>query len=116
MSPANAKTLVFVSGGVLVGLALLSRNQNTYKRVWAAGMWTTALAVVADLAPQVVGPFALLVIVAAVAADQGLLGSFLAGNASAGAAGGGTAKLGPSTSQSSTPRASVTQTQGPRVT
>ncbi len=80
MNPSSAKTLVFVSGGLLVGLALLSRKGDTYKRVWAAGLWTTGLAVVADLAPQVIGPFALLVIVAAVAADQGVLGSFLAGN------------------------------------
>jgi multisubunit Na+/H+ antiporter MnhG subunit len=80
MSPAGAKTAVFVSGGILVGLALLSRKPDTYRRVWAAGLWTTLVAAVADVAPELVGWFSVLVIVAAVAADQGLLGQFLAGN------------------------------------
>lgn len=80
MNPTGTKTLVFVSGGVLVGLALLSGKGDTFRRVWAAALWTTLLAAVADLAPQVIGPFALLVIVAAVATDPGAIGKFLGGN------------------------------------
>lgn len=80
MNPTGTKTLVFVSGGVLVGIALLSGRGDTFRRVWAAALWTTLLAAVADLAPQVIGPFALLVIVAAVATDPGAIGKFLGGN------------------------------------
>ncbi len=83
MSEGGAKTLVFVSGGVLIGLALLSGKGDTYKRVWAAGLWTTALAVVADVSPQVVGYFSIAVIVGAVAVNEGVLGGFLAGGQAA---------------------------------
>ncbi len=118
MTSAGAKTVVFASGGVLIGLALLSKRDDTFKRVWAAAVWTTLVAVVADLSPDLVAYFSVAVIVGAVAVDQGVLGKFLTGSSSTAtpAAGGGTVKLGPSTSSSSTPRASVTQTQGPRVT
>lgn len=82
MGEGNAKTLVFASGGLLIGLALLSGKESTFRRVWAASLWTTLLAVVADVAPQVVGPFALLIIVAAIATDQGVFGKFVAGTGS----------------------------------
>jgi hypothetical protein len=76
----TAKTLVFVSGGLMIALALLSGQGNTYKRVWAAGLWTTLLAVVADVAPELTGWFSVAIIVAAVAANQGVFGAFLTGD------------------------------------
>ncbi len=79
MNADSAKTLVFASGGLMIALALLSGKGNTYKRVWAAGLWTTLLAVVADVAPELVGWFSVAIIVAAVAANQGVFGSFLTG-------------------------------------
>lgn len=82
MGEGNAKTIVFASGGLLIALALLS-GKDSYKRVWAASLWTTLLAIVADVAPQVAGPFALLIIVAAIATDQGAFGKFVAGGGSA---------------------------------
>lgn len=86
MNSDTARTLVFASGGVLVALALLSGQGNTYKRVWAAGLWTTLLAVVADVAPELVGWFSVAVIVAAVAANEGVFGSFLTGESQQAAA------------------------------
>ena len=79
MSKGTASTVVLVSGGVLVALALLSSKQgeDRYKAIWAAGLLTIALGVAADFLPEIVGPFAGLVIVAAVIKNPGSIGSFV---------------------------------------
>jgi hypothetical protein len=79
MSKGGANTLVLVSGGVLVALALLTHTpgQDRYKAIWAAGLLTLALGVFADLAPELVGPFALLVIAAAAIKNPGTVGAFI---------------------------------------
>lgn len=83
MSKGGASTLVLLSGGVLVGLALLDEGSlaagSTYRKVWAAGLLTIALGIAADFVPEVVGPFAGLVIIAALVKNPGRIGSFVTG-------------------------------------
>lgn len=76
MSKGGATAIVFITGALLAGIALLNGGK-TYKKIWAAGVLTTGLSIFADFAPEVVGPFALLIIIAALAKDQGAIGSFL---------------------------------------
>lgn len=84
MSKATASTVVLLTGAVLVVLALLTPDQGArYKKIWAAGLLTAGLGVAADFVPEVVGPFAALVIIAAVAKNPGLIGRFTAGGAAA---------------------------------
>jgi hypothetical protein len=79
VSKGSASTIVLVSGGILVALALLSGKQgeDRYKAIWAAGLLTVALGVAADFLPELVGPFAGLVIVAAVIKNPGTIGAFV---------------------------------------
>jgi hypothetical protein len=85
MGKGTASALTFATGGILVSIALLRKNSassgQTYRRIWAAGLLTAGLSVFADFVPELVGPFALLIIIAAVASDKGALGSLLAGPA-----------------------------------
>jgi hypothetical protein len=82
VSKGTANMVVLASGAVLVALALIPGHvgsSSTYKRIWAAGLWTTLLGLVADIVPEVVGPFAVLVIIASVVKQPGVLGGFLGG-------------------------------------
>ncbi len=85
MNPSGAKTIVFISGGTLVALALIKSKSaadvSTYKAIWAAGLLTTGLSIFADFVPELVGPFAVLIIIAAVVASPGTLGNFIGGAA-----------------------------------
>lgn len=86
MSKGTATTIVFATGGILAAIALLQKTSigsgKTYRKLWAAGLLTAGLAVFADFVPELVGPFAVLVILAAVANDTGVLGGLIAGNKS----------------------------------
>lgn len=83
MDKAGASTIVLVSGGVLVTLALLTPNDGSrYKRIWAAGLLTAGLGVAADFVPEIVAPFAVLVIIAAVVKNPGVIGKFTTGTTS----------------------------------
>lgn len=70
MSPTAAKGLVVFS--VLAMLALIGLNTSgkyrsggsKYKAAWAAGVFGLVLSLVADVAPQVAGPLALLALTA----------------------------------------------------
>lgn len=77
MTKGTATTLVFVMGGLLVFLPMVDPKGSTYKRVWGAAVWTTGLAVFADVVPELAGWLAVAVIVAAAAKNQGKLGAFL---------------------------------------
>lgn len=81
MSKGTATALVLLTGAILATLTLLHRGSldsaKTYKRLWAAGLLTVALGVAADFVPELVGPFAILIIVGAVAYDKGTLGNFI---------------------------------------
>jgi len=85
MSKSTASTLVLVTGGLLISYALLdARNgkatpEVTYKRIYSSFLATVALGIAADLVPELVGPFAILVIAAAWAKHQGVLGGVLGG-------------------------------------
>lgn len=91
MNKSTASTLVLVTGGLLVVYALLdARNGNastevTYKRVYSSFLATVGLGIAADLVPGLVGPFAILVIAAAWAKHQGVLGGVLGATSAAAA-------------------------------
>lgn len=89
MSKGAASILVLVSGGVLVSLALLSGDSlasgSAYKKIWAAGLLTLGLGVAADLVPEIVGPFAVLIIIASVVKNPGKIGAFVTGKPAASA-------------------------------
>lgn len=77
MSSSSSKTLVLVAGGLMFAAIALRREQigDPFKFAWAAGVITLGLSVLADLAPQVAGPFALLVLMAVYWRNRGLLGA-----------------------------------------
>jgi hypothetical protein len=87
----TASTLVLITGGLLITYAALDAKNGTvtsdvtYKRIYSSFLATVALGVAADLAPAIVGPFAILIIVAAWAKHKGALGG-LVGSATTGAA------------------------------
>lgn len=83
MSKTTAQTLVLVTGGLLVAYAMLDArsgkvpSETTYKRIYSSFLATVALGVAADLVPELVGPFSILVIVAAWAKHKGALGGVI---------------------------------------
>ena len=89
MSSRSAATLVLLTGGLLIAYALLDgRNAGvtttvTYKRIYSSFLATVALGVAADLVPEIVGPFAILIIVAAWAKHKGVLGGIISSSTKA---------------------------------
>ena len=82
MSGGTAKTVVLLTGGLMlafVGLQVKNGTSqgSTYKKVWAIGLLTLALSVAADFVPQIVGPFAGLILIAAYARNEGALGGLI---------------------------------------
>lgn len=70
---------MLVMWGVLSVIALLSSkgatDGATYKRLWGSAVAATGLAVAADFVPELVGPFAVLIIIAAAAKNPGWFGN-----------------------------------------
>lgn len=66
MSPQSARTMVLVSAGVMFVAIALRRDQikDVYRYAWAAGVITLFLSVLADLTPEIAGPFAMLILLA----------------------------------------------------
>ena len=67
-SPAQAQRLVLISVFGLLAIAtyrgkLSDARVTTSKRLWGTGVLAVMLGLAADVAPQVAGPFALLVLV-----------------------------------------------------
>ncbi len=97
--------MVLLSAFAMVGLAAYQSTQSgtsLYRRVWAAGVVSMFLALLADFAPGVAGPFAGLTVLGfAVRGDalanalDNLLGTTPGGIVRGGAQGGGTAPPGP---------------------
>ncbi len=56
-------------------------SEKTFKALWAIGLLTLGLAIFADFAPEVAGPFALLVLIAMAVRNTGALGSVIGGAA-----------------------------------
>lgn len=79
MSPATAKTIVLVSGGLMFAMIGIKRSQisDPFKFAWAAGVITLGLSVLADVAPEIAGPFAILTLMAVYWKNKGALGSVL---------------------------------------
>lgn len=82
MSKSSANTLVLVTGGLLFAFVALKRDKlaDPYRFAWGAGVVTIGLSVVADLAPEIAGPFALLLLMAVYWKNRGALGGVLAGS------------------------------------
>ena len=93
MSGKGAATLVLLTGGLLVGYALLDAraggvsSETTYKRIYSSFLATVALGVAADFVPTVVAPFCVLVLIAAWARHKGALGGLVSGSSQAAPAG-----------------------------
>lgn len=78
MSPATAKTTVLVTFALMLAfIALEKTGQPKYKRAWAAGIIALALSFLADIAPEVAGPLALLTLMAVAVKYRGELSGIL---------------------------------------
>lgn len=79
MSPQSAKTMVLLAGGLMFATIGIRRGQiqDPFKFAWAAGVITLFLSVLADVAPEVAGPFAILVLMAVYWRNRGVVGSVL---------------------------------------
>ncbi len=83
---AAAKT-VFVAGALMVAILLSASIKQPskfaggklYKQTWAIGVLTLFLAIAADVAPQLIVPFAVAVVVAYAVKNPGALGAILPG-------------------------------------
>lgn len=74
MNPKNATTIVMLTGAALIAVALLKGQPgSTYKKVWASGLAVTGLAFAADIVPELVGPFALLILLVVIEKNYNLL-------------------------------------------
>lgn len=77
MSPQAGKTWVLVAAGLMFGILFVKRDSfgDVFKAAWAAGVVVLALSVLADVAPEIAGPAALLVLMAVYWKHRGALGS-----------------------------------------
>jgi hypothetical protein len=77
VSPQSAKTMVLVCGALMFAAVALRRQtiQDPFRFAWAAGVITLGLSVLADIAPEIAGPFALLVLMAVYWKNRAVLGS-----------------------------------------
>ena len=98
-SPAQAQRLVLISVFALLGIAayrgnLADAQVPLEKRLWGSGVLAVMLGLLADVAPKIAGPFALLIVVGSLtsggdAAIQGFLGKVSGGSSSSSGKGGG---------------------------
>lgn len=79
MSPSSAKTVVLTAGGLMFAAVALKRSTipDPFRYAWAAGVITLGLSVLADLAPEIAGPFAILVVMAVYWKNRSTLGSLV---------------------------------------
>lgn len=79
MSEGTAKTVVLVAGFFMFAAIFIRRAQisDPFRYAWAAGVITLFLSLLADIAPQVAGPAALLALLAVYAKNKGVIGSVL---------------------------------------
>ena len=66
MSERTAKTIVLLVGAMMCAAVFARRStiKDPFRFAWAAGVITLGLSVLADIAPEIAGPFALLVLLA----------------------------------------------------
>jgi uncharacterized membrane protein len=85
MTNEQAARIVVISGAGMATFVLIQAKrqgkptETTFRSLWAIGLLTLGLAVFADFAPQVAGPFALLVLIAMAVRNTGTLGSVIGG-------------------------------------
>lgn len=81
MTSATANKLVafFAVGGVAFAMWTGKDAATRYKHVWGVTLLSLAGAALSDFAPQIVGPFFGLVIVAALASRSGQISSVVSG-------------------------------------
>lgn len=62
MSPQSARTTVLLVAGLMFAAIALRRDriQDPYRYAWAAGLISLFLSFLADVVPQIAGPFAIL--------------------------------------------------------
>lgn len=79
MSSQSAKTIVLLAGGLMFAAIGIRRKQiaDPFKFAWAAGVITLGLSVLADVAPEVAGPAALLVLMAVYWKNRAAIGTVL---------------------------------------
>ena len=77
MSPSSAKTMVLLAGGLMFAAIGLRRSSipDPYRYAWAAGVITLFLSVLADVAPEIAGPFAILVLMAVYWRNRAAIGT-----------------------------------------
>ena len=89
---SSGKTWVLVAAGLMFGIIFIRRDSfpDVFKAAWAAGVITLFLSVLADVAPEIAGPAAILILLAVYWRHRGALGSILppSSNAAGGAAAG----------------------------
>lgn len=79
MSPSTAKTVVLVAGGLMFAFIGIRKDKLTdpFRYAWAAGVITLGLSLLADISPEIAGPFAILLVLAVYAKNRGVLGGVL---------------------------------------
>lgn len=77
MSAQSGKTWILVAAGLMFGILFVKRDSfpDVFKAAWAAGVVVLGLSVLADVAPEIAGPAALLVLMAVYWRHRGALGS-----------------------------------------
>lgn len=83
MSPQAGKTWVLVAAGLMFGILFVKRDSfpDVFKAAWAAGVVVLGLSVLADVAPEIAGPAALLVLMAVYWRHRGALGGVVTAKA-----------------------------------
>lgn len=85
MTSEQASRVVLISGAGMATFTLVQASRSgrpqerTFRSLWAIGLLTLGLAIFADFAPEVAGPFALLVLIAMAVRNTGALGSVIGG-------------------------------------
>lgn len=78
MTTRGANTVVLLAGALMLSYVALSVPAGKkYKAVWAVGLATLGLSLLADVAPELAAPFALLLILGAYMRHRGTLGKVL---------------------------------------
>lgn len=77
MSPNTAKSVVLLTGALMFAAIGIRRSQisDPFRFAWAAGVITIGLSLLADIAPEVAGPFAVLLLIAVYWRNRGVIGS-----------------------------------------
>jgi hypothetical protein len=78
MTPTKSKQLVLVSSLALIAIAVYRQNNDPgtlFRRVWGVGALAVMLSLLADFAPQIAGPFAVVTVLGSLThgGDQALV-------------------------------------------